>query len=238
MQTATYQPYDEQPIGRSTRYRSISTNTLVGHLTTIGWQFRQQMGLSKRGGVHIVRMRLDKPIPNTRGEVLYPEIVIRNSYNGNSKFSAQVGIFRLVCSNGMTIVDQEFGAYSVRHIGDEASIAIESTKLMVEKIQELRRKIEAAQAEELTEEQAIELAMKASAARWKKAFTPEQARILLERARPEDEGMDRWTVLNVLQERILNGGFKAPGMKRPAGRLRSAKTYESVNEKIYAAVMN
>lgn len=233
----TYQPYVEAPVGRSDRYKSISTNLLVEHLERIGWEFRQQFGTRKGRGVHVVRMRYDKPIPNDKGEVLYPEIVIKNSFNGRSAFSAQVGIFRLVCSNGLTIVSEEFAAFKVRHMGTEAEIAVQSTIQVVEQFKEIRRKIDEAQKEVLTPEMAIELAMKASEVRFKKAFTPKQAEILLKAARPEDEGLDRWTVFNVLQEKLVNGGFKVPGHSRAAGRLRSAERIEKVNAHVYQAVM-
>jgi len=39
----------------------------------------------------------------SKGDVIYPRMTIRNSYNGRIKYSIVWGIFRLICSNGMSV---------------------------------------------------------------------------------------------------------------------------------------
>jgi hypothetical protein len=49
-----------------------------------------------------------------KGDLIRPTLVMRNSYDGMWKFSATLGAFRLVCSNGM-VIGQKFGSISGKH---------------------------------------------------------------------------------------------------------------------------
>jgi len=48
------------------------------------------------------------------GDILHPQLNIRNSYDGTSTVSILGGVFRLVCANG-AIIGQIFEQYSERH---------------------------------------------------------------------------------------------------------------------------
>lgn len=221
----------------SEKYVVIDSQKLVNELQKRGFELRSLMARANGRGVHVIRMRAADSYTAPNGETLYPEIVLKNSYNGKSSFQIQMGIFRLVCSNGLTILDNSFGSYTarVRHFGNEATLADEITLQFVERLTSIWQVQERMASKVLTEKQAIQLAMKAAEARWQKEFTAQQAAALLKAARPEDEGMDAWRVYNRIQENVLNGGIEIEGMKATPKALTAAKRHAKVNEAIFEA---
>ena len=72
---------------------------------------------SLNGGARI-RAEVKLPIPDVKlakGDVSHLTLIMRNSYDRSCSFSAKLGAFRLVCSNGMT-VGETFGAIKAKHI--------------------------------------------------------------------------------------------------------------------------
>jgi len=84
----------------------------------------------------------------------------------------------------------------------------------------------------LTEQQAITMATIAARIRWNKEFSKEQAKELLEAARPEDGGLGLWEVLNVLQEKCMNGGTAITGMRKSRA-LSDGKKWETINAELF-----
>ena len=76
----------------------------------------------------------------------YPEVFIKNSYDGSLQFQITGGIFRLVCSNGM-VIGKVVSRYNYKHIGDDNELTdvpmmidnvIESIEKEAYKINELQ----------------------------------------------------------------------------------------------------
>lgn len=168
-----------------------------------------------------------------------PELVLANSHNGRSAIKFYAGIFRLVCSNGMVVADQDFGRIRVRHFGNEAlgkfkSLMDDTSRRMavldarIKKMQSLILK----PADQIT---LARMMMEArSAPRW---LEPHMA---LEARRPQDEGTSEgnrsmWTTFNVLQENLSNREVRfqtegnRPGFMRPvSGSMRDLKLNEGL----------
>ena len=225
------------PQNVSDKYVVIDSQKLVNELQARGFELRSIMARATGTGQHVIRMRAANDYKAPNGETLFPEVVIKNSYNGKSSFCVQMGIFRLVCSNGLTILDNSFGSFTMktRHVGDEAKLAEQITFDFIENLASVWQVQERMATKILTEKQAIQLAMKAAEARWKKTFTAEEAAVLLKVARPEDAGLDAWSVYNRLQENVLNGGIKVGDMKREPKAINYAKKHAKVNEAIFEA---
>jgi hypothetical protein len=49
--------------------------------------------------------------------MLSQELFLTNSHDGFNSFQFRVGIYRLVCSNGLVVADEEFSAFRIRHKG-------------------------------------------------------------------------------------------------------------------------
>jgi hypothetical protein len=220
---------------------AVNTLNLIEEFQAKGFELREVlMPKSKNGrGTHTVRMSAKSPII-IGGEVLKPEIVIVNSYDWSSKLKIAAGVFRLVCSNGLVIADQRLPHLNInlRHIGTEAEIVEQTVKTFSENFHKIGEVIQKMGERILTEEEAIKLAMKAARSRWKKSFTPAQAKALLKAARPEDNGMDAWKVMNRLQENLVKGGVNVPGRKRAIRPLAQPVKIHKVNQEVFSETLN
>ena len=47
----------------------------------------------------------------------FPRILLTNSHDGMQAFKFSVGIFRLVCSNGLVVADEQFSNFKIKHKG-------------------------------------------------------------------------------------------------------------------------
>lgn len=74
----------------------------------------------------------------------FPRILLVNSHNGSTGLQLRLGIFRLVCSNGLVVQRGDFGSISIRHSAKALErLPIELTKLsahawgLAERVKEL-----------------------------------------------------------------------------------------------------
>jgi hypothetical protein len=64
-------------------------------------------------------INLGDNIPGVPGsDVLFPEIIVRNGYNGKTMFGLEYGLFRLVCSNGARALVMGNRSTNKRYLGD------------------------------------------------------------------------------------------------------------------------
>ncbi len=187
-------------------------------------------------GVHMIRLKSTKSLL-INGDEVYPEMVIYNSYDGTSAMTVHVGIFRAVCSNGLVVATHDFGKFKVRHMGTEQEQAIELLSEFVLKCKDMIQMNVRLGEKIYTEEEMIELAKKAAKLRFDVDLNNEQALELLVPSRTEDVGNDAWRVLNVLQEKVIGGGFKIEGVnKRKVKPIRRAAEDLKINKAIYQMV--
>ena len=59
----------------------------------------------------------DIQITSEDGDNAYPRILLTNSHDGMQAFKFSVGIFRLVCSNGLVVADEQFSDFKIKHKG-------------------------------------------------------------------------------------------------------------------------
>lgn len=214
----------------SSKYTKISTNQLCAALEKEGFVLSKIQQGKSHTGTHVVRMQHSQEI-NLNGDICKPEIVIINSFDAKSSFKVKLGVFRYICSNGLTI-GTTWGEFKVRHTGTADQIAKQITLEFADRIPQIISTVEKMQETTLTEEQAVDLAMKAAKSRWEKEFTPAQAKQLLSVARPEDGGYGLWEVYNRVQENILNGA-KVQGVRMSNKPIKAAQRYENINSEIF-----
>jgi hypothetical protein len=219
----------------SKKYVAISTSEVVDQLMQLGFQVRNkitQKGKKGGTGIHSVRMFAGDFV-EVNGDKMRPEIIITNSFDGTSAFKVSIGIYRLVCSNGLTILSEDFGYLKLRHMGTPAETAMEIVREMAEKAPMAIEFIKKMQETQLSEEKAVAFAMAAAKARWNKEFTKEQAAKLLEAARPEDGGQSLWHVFNVVQEKAFKPGLEIAGLKRKTRQINNAWLFEKTNADLF-----
>ena len=56
-------------------------------------------------------------ITSKDGDDAWPRIILTNSHDGMQAFKFSVGIFRMVCSNGLVVADEKFSDFKIKHKG-------------------------------------------------------------------------------------------------------------------------
>lgn len=200
----------------SNRYKAVNTAQLVAHFEGAGYQVAsiktsrvrnaEKQGYQK----HLLRLRHPDLTLNALSG-LTPEVIVSNSYDGTSAFRLMMGIFRLVCSNGL-VVGQAYESMRVVHIGDALTKVLDAAHRIQVQTASIGHQINAWSQIELSDSQMQSFAKEAS-----KLILPVQEDsnlILLVRSdsllrvrRSDDQGRDLWTVFNRIQENALQGGL-------------------------------
>ena len=215
------------------KYIQTPTSRVVEDLMSLGWQVTKAQEVKSRKyqghQKHLIVFRHpDIMIKGQNGDDAFPQILLTNSHDGKAAFNFRVGIFRLVCSNGLVISDADFSNVSIRHINYTFETLQTKIQEVIAKLPGLVQKINLFKSTELTEMQMIDFAAKASALRTKQRVNVLD---LLSAERDEDRGNDLWLVFNRVQEKLLGGSYKAGNRKA-----RSVKNFQKdiqINEQLF-----
>jgi hypothetical protein len=109
---------------RSERFQVIPTHQLLDGLAKEGFlPVKVQVGGSrdeeKRAFTkHLIRFRRQGDLTGApKVGDSHPEVVLLNAHDGTSSYQLHAGLFRLVCTNGLTVSDANFGSVKVGHSG-------------------------------------------------------------------------------------------------------------------------
>ena len=142
-----------------------------------------------------------------------PEVVMVNSHDRSSSFQLSAGIFRFVCSNGMTVKSGNLGDISVRHIGNITDEVIEGSYKIISDMPLVMEQIKQFKGIELRPEQQLAYASAAMQLRYPdvegKRTAPILDQQLLQVRRLVDNRPDLWTTFNRVQENFIKGGLAA-----------------------------
>jgi hypothetical protein len=215
------------------KYVHAPTSKVIEDLMSLGWQVTkaQEIKARKNKGFqkHIVVFRNpDIMIKGANGDDAFPQILLTNSHDGKAAFNFRVGIFRLVCSNGLVVSDADFNNVSIRHINYTFETLQAKIGEVIAKLPGLVQKINLFKSTTLTQEQMTDFAYKAATLRSKATVNVDE---LLTAERSEDEGNDLWVVFNRVQEKLIGGGYKSGRRKT-----RSVKSFQKdieINEQLF-----
>jgi len=225
--------------GVSDRYTFVPTIQVIDTLRNRGWYVAKAMqaySLKKdaRYKKHVIRLRhqdISKEARNKVGDII-PELVIYNSHDRTSSYRLYGGIFRMVCSNGMIIADKTFGSLNLIHKDYENSEVLRMSEKFIDEQSSIFEHIGTWQGRELNSKEKILFATDASRLRWD---TPPSDihRDLLAIKRPEDKSSDLWTVMNVVQENLLRGGFQHPDTNRMVKPIQALDRDREINSRVW-----
>lgn len=237
--------------GVSGKYTVANTEDVINDLAKFGWypveakQCRAKKGSKGIRSFHMVALQNDDvtiPDPNG-GTEAYVRIILQNSHDGFNSFKFMMGLYRCICSNGLVVCDAEFSVFSIRHINYTFEELQKLVMKVVETVPGIINKRDVMAKTELTEEQKREMATETYRIRKHLAsevkLTLDDATIndLLYPTRKEDEGNTLWQVFNVLQEKMIKGGFSATGKNGKARKQRpisSVKKDADYNQQLWA----
>ena len=226
----------------SEKYTVANTYTVIQDMEKLGWrvvraaQRRATKKSSGRFSYHMVALqnpdiKITKQVDG--GEEIvecFPQIILTNSHDGLSCFQFRVGLYRCICSNGLVISDAELSEFKIRHI----YYSFENLRAVVGRILEaLPSKVERMSQMSnvlLSEDQKLDFAKKALSIR--KGVKEEELQAdeetykdLLTPVRKEDEGSSLWNVYNVLQEKIVKGGYTTVEEGKKARKVRKVTSF-------------
>jgi hypothetical protein len=177
---------------------------------------------------HTVRLR--RRLETVQLKDAVPEVIFLNSHDGTSAYQLRVGIFRVVCTNGLIVSVGAFPSLRVAHRGDIVQEVVTSALEVSERFGALAGQVERMERRILHKEEQIAFAERALAVRFPE---PEQSGIqpaqLLTCRRVEDLGNDLWSVLNKIQENLLRGGLSRLA---PNGRRSKTRRITSIREDV------
>lgn len=201
---------------RSDKYGFVPTIDMINFLRekdifpVAAEQRRSKTDVAKATGVHIIRFSLEKHFQDLKEEI--PQIVMINSHDGSRAYNFSMGIFRLVCSNGLVLKSQDFGEFQLNHRNTYQEAVFDLSDKMIGNFQNVFPKITAMKDRELSLEETFSLANKAAHVRYGDEI-PFDPKNLLALNRPEDAGMSLWNTYNKVQENLLKGGFVGVNMQ-------------------------
>ena len=201
------------------RYKFTPTTEIISHMQDLGYvlTLAKQAGtgipLRQNYGAHIVGFQHPDLYIKDRtngGVEARPQIIMVNSHDGTKPHTFEMGIFRLVCENGLIVKSMDMGGYKERH----SKFDMEGIKsLMDEKISGLPKTIEKINqwsGREMTSKERQQFAIDALLLRIGDDRQPEAYEInsILESRRAVDNDNSLWTVFNRVQENLTKGGFQ------------------------------
>lgn len=201
---------------RSDKYGFVPTIEMINFLRekdifpVAAEQRMSRMEHHKTTGVHIVRFSLANHFKDIVDEI--PQIVMINSHDGSRAYNFSLGIFRLVCSNGLVIKSKDFGEFHMRHGTTYQDAVFDMSEKMLNQFSQVFPRINTMKDKMLSFEEAAKFANSAAHLRYGDEV-PYDPKMLLNVRRDEDKGNSLWNVYNVVQENLLTGGFVGINMR-------------------------
>lgn len=188
---------------------------------------------SKNGsrGAHFAKLRVNWSY-EINGDIIYPEVIIQNSHDGSCPFKIEFGLFRQVCSNGLCVKMKDLNNLSIRHVGTPEQVVFDLVTKMADELPKVVNATQTMSTLYLPDSKIKQFAKRVASTRWKDV-TDADVEELLKPTRPEDEALDFWTRLNVLQEKIVNGGLKLENTKRKARAITRGQVDLLINSNIW-----
>jgi hypothetical protein len=165
------------------------------------------------------------------------EAIITNSHDGTTKLEVGAGLFRLVCSNGLVVPQQELISLNQRHMKISMDEVNQITETFIKSTPIIERSVNRMMEVKLDMDQKIDFATKAIGLRWKN--TEDISTLTLETIvnplRNGDVESNLWTTFNVVQEKLIRGGFvKEQGRKTRVVKPITSLTMDTmINKKLW-----
>lgn len=177
---------------------------------------------------HVVRLRRRFETVQLKDSV--PEVVFLNSHDGTSAYQLRMGLFRVVCTNGLVVSRGAFPAYCVSHRGNVVDELIAGALQLSERFDRLAAQVERMEQRRLDKDEQIRFAERALALRFPDlgqcGMQPSQ---LLTCRRTEDLGEDVWSTLNKVSENLLRGGLSR---RAASGRLTRTRRITAIRQEV------
>ena len=238
---------------RTNRYSFISTIKLLDTFEKLGWTpYSAKQGGSGIYNRHIIRLNnQDLGFVSVKGDSVKPHILLDNSHDGYTPASMHLGLFRLVCTNGLVIAIPGMATeLKFRHINIDRAELMEILSEAAEQYRTVGLHIGQMQDRMLNADEMEEFAIKALSLREPTRFLDKEKNIdldaitesmdptdLLVPVREQDKSKDLWTVFNQIQEKTVKGLYErksAKGKKSSPREITNAARNLNYNKALWS----
>jgi len=207
------------------KYNFVPTVDIVKNILSLGWDLHAagQSGAGEHGR-HMIRFTHPQLgfMNQISKDNVKPQIILDNSHNRGSSAQIHMGLFRLVCTNGLVAaIPGMYNNVKFRHMG----INLEEIKKVLDAAASQYKGIGDHVADmqdiKMSQDMKEQFAIHAIAAREPHLFINEDKSInmaaltastnpldIIQPIRGEDAADNLWTVFNVIQEHMIKGGYK------------------------------
>ncbi len=199
--------------GLSQKYTFIPTSRVLTGLMDAGFvpvEARQTCtrSASPLHACHVIRLRRRCETVSLEQGGSIPEVIFLNSHDGGSSYIARIGIFRVVCCNGLIASRGAFPAYCVPHRGNVVDAVIAAALQVSEQFESLAAQVERMERRRMLKDEQLRFAEAALALRYPDtAQSGIQPSLLLTCRRSQDLGDNLWVIFNRVQEHLCVGGL-------------------------------
>jgi hypothetical protein len=217
----------------SAKYTFIPTERVLNGLMQAGFvpmEARQTHArrASPLHARHVVRLRRRFETVQLKDAV--PEVIFLNSHDGTSAYQLRMGLFRVVCTNGLIVSRGAFPACCVSHRGNVVEDVVAGALQLSERFESLAEQVHRMEQRELLAGEQVRFAEQALTLRFPDLlFSGMQPSQLLSCRRDEDVGCDLWSTLNRVQENLLRGGLSR---RAASGRLTRTRRITAIREEV------
>ena len=225
----------------SDRYTYIPTSHVLEIMREHGWfpvdAFENRVRLDDKQGYqkHLIRLRhLDSFLYEQDHT---PEIIVTSSHDTSASFEIRLGVFRLVCSNGLVLADSMMEVHRIKHIGFKDLAVAEAIESTVSYLPKLEEKISSYQKLHLSPMEQRSFAKAAAAIRFDLDAVEVDFDSMLQTHRDADIGDDLWRTFNRIEEASIRGGvngYNKESLRRFTSKpLRSIDSTIEINQKLF-----
>ena len=214
----------------SNKYVFVPTVDILENFQKEGWNVSSVKQIGKgQHAVHELRFR-NGELPKVGDSLV--EAIVRNSHNGMATFSVSSGLYRLVCSNGLTVPTSVAESFNIKHQRFDLDDAKKLTESFATKLPMIENSVGKMMNKVLTDKERITFIKRAINLRWKSGSVPASLDVLsiVHPKREADMGKDVWTTFNVIQENFVKGGLKYTTNSGRNTKLKGLKNILAVSQ--------
>lgn len=213
----------------SEKYSFVPTFEVLENFEREGWTVTQANQIG-RGNHASHQVRLTNGGLTQVGDSIF-QAVIKNSHNGLKALTVGGGLYRLVCSNGLTLPSSAFQEFNFRHKNLNLDDVRRITDNFAKQIPLITNSVKSFENREMSIIESQDFMTKATMLRWDKGSLPKiDVNTLLNPNRDGDVGSSLWKVFNVAQEKLVRGGEQYRSQRGRLSSVRELKNFERVNQ--------
>lgn len=165
-----------------------------------------------------------------------PELVLINSHTGNAAFQLILGLFELVCSNGLMVEREGIAECRVLHRGYTNDKVAEAIGAIAPNVPKLLGEVADMRQIQLNGEEQNAFAQAAIELRWdgEKYFVAPE-RVVAPRRSNQQAG-DLWSCMNRVQESLIRGGIRVLNLESGQSQLARPVTGLAENVRLNKAI--